>query len=189
MKKNQETLTYRRDRMTMQAIRIFPDPVLLKKAGSVQNIDGHTKEIVDCMVETMYGNNGIGLAAPQIGISLQILIAGFENEWQAFVNPKVLGGEGEAVLEEGCLSLPKILVPVKRKETIFIRAWDLNGKERYLEISGFPSRVLQHEIDHLSGILIINHISRLKRKLLANKLRKDQKRSRIKNEILKETIP
>ncbi len=175
--------------MTMQAIRIYPDPVLLKKAGLVQNIDGHIKEIVDCMVETMYGNNGIGLAAPQIGISLQILVVEFETAWQAFVNPKILGGGREAILEEGCLSLPKIVVPIKRKETVFIRAWNLNGKEVCLEVSGFPSRVLQHEIDHLWGILIINRISRLKRKLLTNKLMKDQKRSRIKSQISGGTIP
>lgn len=167
----------------MPTIRIYPDPVLLKKAGSVQNIDGNIKEIVDWMVAAMYGNNGIGLAAPQIGISLQILVTGFQDESQAFVNPKVLGGEGESILEEGCLSLPQILLPIKRKETIFIRARDLNGKERYLEVSGLPSRVLQHEIDHLNGILTIHHVSRLKRKLLTNKLVKDQRRFRIEKPV------
>jgi len=164
----------------MDAIRIYPDPVLVKRAGSVQNIDGQVKEIVDRMVEAMYANHGIGLAAPQIGIPLQIFVAGPENGWRGFINPEVLEGEGESILEEGCLSLPNLLVPVKRKETVFIRAWDLDGKEMNLEISGLPSRVVQHEIDHLNGILILIHISRLKRKLWTKKMMKDQKRSQKK---------
>ena len=86
------------------------------------------------------------------------------------INPKVIEGEGESVLEEGCLSLPNIEVPVKRKDKILIRTLDLDGKAVNLELIGFPGRVYQHEIDHLKGILIIHHISRLKRELLIKKM-------------------
>jgi peptide deformylase len=153
----------------MDEIRIYPNAILRKKAGPVPNIDGQVKEIVDRMVDAMYANQGIGLAAPQIGIPLQIFVAGDENECRGFINPEVLEGRGESILEEGCLSLPDLVVPVRRNEKTFIRAWDLDGKEMNLEVTGFPSRVYQHEIDHLYGKLIIDHISRLKRELWIKK--------------------
>jgi peptide deformylase len=165
----------------MDEIRIYPDPLLKKKAEPVQNIDGQVKEIVDRMVEAMCANRGIGLAAPQIGILSQIIVVGLENDRRALINPELVVGEGESILEEGCLSLPTLEVPVKRKERIFIRGRDLDGREMNLEVSGFPSRVYQHEIDHLQGILIIDHISRLKRNLLIRKMIKDQKRSQKKS--------
>ena len=148
----------------MDEIRIYPHPILMEKAEPVQNIDGQVKEIVDRMVEAMHANGGIGLAAPQIGISIQIIVVELGNDWRAFINPDFVAGRGESVLEEGCLSLPTLVVPIKRKENVFIRAWDLDEKEVKLEVSGFPSRVYQHEIDHLHGVLIIDHISQLKRK-------------------------
>jgi peptide deformylase len=173
----------------MDEIRVYPDPILMKEAEPVPNMDGQVKEIVDRMIQAMYANHGIGLAAPQIGIPLQIFVAGDENGWRGFINPEVLAGEGESTLEEGCLSLPDLVVPVKRKETVFIRAWNLDGKEMNLEVSGFPGRVYQHEIDHLSGILIIDYISRLKRRLSINKMMKDQKRSQFQNKKDREICP
>jgi peptide deformylase len=161
----------------MDEIRIYPDPILKKKAGLVQNIDGQVKEIVDRMVEAMYANRGIGLAAPQIGILSQIFVVGLEKDPFALINPELLEGAGESTMEEGCLSLPTLEVPVKRKETVFIRAWDLEEKEMNLEVSGFPGRVYQHEVEHLHGKLIIDHISRFKRKLWMKKMSKDQKGS------------
>lgn len=168
----------------MDEIRIYPDPLLMKKAVPLRDIDGKVREIVDRMVETMYGNRGIGLAAPQIGILSQIIVVGLEDRWTALINPELIEGEGESVLYEGCLSLPTIEVPVKRKEKVFIQARDLDGKKMNLEVSGFPSIVYQHEIDHLHGILIIDHISRLKRKLLIKKMVKDLKRAQKKSIIL-----
>jgi peptide deformylase len=168
----------------MDEIRIYPDPLLMKKAIPIQDIDGKVKEIIDRMVETMHANRGIGLAAPQIGVLSQIFVVSLENGWRALINPELVSGEGESILEEGCLSLPTLEISVKRKERVFIRAYDLDGKEMNLEVSGFPSRVYQHEIDHLHGILIIDHISRLKRKLLTRKMIKDQKRSEKKGPIL-----
>ena len=160
----------------MNEIRIYPDPILRKKATPVENIDGKVKEIVDRMAEVMYTHKGIGLAAPQIGIPNQIIVVDIGEGRTAFINPEIVEGDGESVMEEGCLSLPTIEVPVKRMERVLIQAWDLNGKELSLELSGFPGRVYQHEIDHLHGILIIHYISRLKRELLIKRMRKDLKR-------------
>jgi len=168
----------------MEEIRIYPDPILRKKATPIKNINGKVKEIVDRMVEVMHANKGIGLAAPQIGISSQIIVVGVGGKWRAFINPKIIEGEGESILEEGCLSLPTIEVPVKRKQQVLIRAWDVDGKEVSLELFGFPGRVYQHEIDHLNGILIIHHISRLKRELLIKRMIKDLKLPQKKGSIL-----
>ena len=168
----------------MDEIRIYPDPLLMKKAGKVQNIDGQVKEIVDRMREAMHSHRGIGLAAPQIGILSQIIIVGLGESCRAFINPELAEGEGESILEEACLSLPLLEVPVKRKEKVFIQARDLDGNEVNLEVSGFPSRVVQHEIDHLHGILIIDHITRLKRKLLIKKMINDLKRCQKAGQIL-----
>jgi peptide deformylase len=168
----------------MDSIRIYPNPILRKKAQFVENIDGKIKAIADRMAKVMYVNKGIGLAAPQIGILSRILIVDIGEGCKVLINPEIVEGEGESILEEGCLSLPTIEVPVKRMEKIVVRGRNLEGKEVNLELFGFPGRVYQHEIDHLNGILIIHHISRLKRELLVKKFLKDIKRSRGKESIL-----
>jgi peptide deformylase len=161
----------------MDEIRIYPDPILRKKALPVKNIDSQVKGIADRMAEAMYANKGIGLAAPQIGISHQIIVVDLGEGLNILINPEIIEGEGESILEEGCLSLPNIEVPVKRKDKVLIQAWSVKGKELSLELSDFPARVYQHEIDHLKGILIIHHISRLKRELLIKKMLKELKDS------------
>ena len=136
------------------------------------------------MAEIMLANKGIGLAAPQIGILSRILIGDIGEGCRVLINPEIVGGEGKSVMEEGCLSLPTIEVPVKRMEKVFVRGWNLEGKEVSLELFGFPGRVYQHEIDHLNGILIIHHISRLKRELLIKRMIKDLKLPQKKGSIL-----
>jgi peptide deformylase len=160
----------------MNEIRIYPDPILRKKAKPVENIDGRVKEIADRMAEVMYTNKGVGLAAPQIGIPNQIIVVDIGEGWRALINPEIVEGDGASLMEEGCLSLPTIEVLVKRMERVLVRAWDLDAKEMSLELSGFPGRVYQHEIDHLHGILIIHYLSRLKREILIKRMRKDLKR-------------
>lgn len=168
----------------MEYIRIFPDPVLRKKALPIKNINGKVKDIADRMEKVMYANRGIGLAAPQIGILKRILIVDIGYGKRVLINPEIVEGEGESVMEEGCLSLPNIEVPVKRMEKVFIHGWDLEGKEVNLELFGFPGRVYQHEIDHLNGILIINHISRLKREFLLKRMLKELERFKGKEPVL-----
>jgi peptide deformylase len=168
----------------MDKLLIYPDPILRKKAQSVENIDGRVQDIADRMAKVMYANKGIGLAAPQMGVLRQIIIVGHENTWKALINPEILEGEGDSLMEEGCLSLPTIEVPVKRMEKVFVKGWNLQGKEVNLELFGFSGRVYQHEIDHLNGILIIHHISRLKRELWVKKMLKDTKNSAGKGSVL-----
>jgi len=173
----------RRDRMPPEEgektarIRVYPDPVLIRKAMPVRNIDGKTKAVVDRMSELMYANKGIGLAAPQVGISSRILIVDVGQGLRAFINPEILEAEGEVVLEEGCLSLPGIEVPVKRKQKVLVRGRDMDGKEVNEEVFDFQARVYQHEIDHLNGTLIVHYLSSLKRGLLIKKMRKELERS------------
>jgi peptide deformylase len=168
----------------MENIRIYPDPILRKKAQSVENIDADVKDIADCMAQVMRANKGIGLAAPQIGILSRILIVDIGEGCNVLINPEIIEGEGESVLEEGCLSLPNIEVVVKRKQKVLVRGWDVNEKEVNWEVSDLLGRVYQHEIDHLNGILIIHHLSRLKRELLIKKMLKDMRRSPGKGSIL-----
>jgi peptide deformylase len=168
----------------MDKLLIYPDPTLRKKAQSVENIDGKIKDIADRMAEVMHAHKGIGLAAPQIGVLSQIIVADTGVGLNALINPEIIEGEAESIMEEGCLSLPTIQVPVKRMERVLVRAWDLNGKEVSVELFGFPARVYQHEIDHLHGTLIIHHISRLKRELLVKRMIKDLKHSREKGSVL-----
>jgi peptide deformylase len=168
----------------MENIRIYPDPILRKKAQSVENINGKVKDIADRMAEVMHANKGIGLAAPQIGILSRILIVDIGEGCNVLINPEIIEGEGESVLEEGCLSLPNIEVVVKRKQKVLVRGWDVNEKEVNWEVSDLLGRVYQHEIDHLNGILIIHHLSRLKRDLLIKKMLKDMRRSPGKGSIL-----
>jgi peptide deformylase len=136
------------------------------------------------MAKVMYANKGIGLAAPQIGILSRVLIVDVGEGSRVLINPEIVEGEGETVMEEGCLSLPTIELPVKRMEKVFIRGWNLESKEVNLELFSFPGRVYQHEIDHLNGILIIHHISRLKRELLIKRMIKDLKLPQKKGSIL-----
>src|SRR4030042_7189762 len=150
----------------MDEIRIYPDPILRKKALPIKNIGVQVKEVADRMAEAMYANKGIGLAAPQIGIPSQIIAVDLGEGLNILINPEIIEGGGESVLEEGGLSLPTIEVPVKRMDKVLIQAWNVKGKELSLELSDFAARVYQHEIDHLHGILIINYLSRLKRELL-----------------------
>jgi peptide deformylase len=168
----------------MNEIRIYPDPILRKKALPIRNIDGKVKEVADRMAEVMYTNKGIGLAAPQVGIPNQIIVVDIGEGRKVLINPEIVEEDGESVMEEGCLSLPTIEVPVKRMERVLVRAWDLDGKEMSLELSRFPARVYQHEIDHLHGILIIHYISRLKRELLIKRMRKDLRRLKEEGSIL-----
>jgi peptide deformylase len=168
----------------MDSIRIYPDPILRKKAQTIEKIDGKVKDIADRMAKVMYANKGIGLAAPQIGILSRILIVDLGEGRRVLINPEIVEGEGESLMEEGCLSLPTIEVPIKRMEKVFVKGRDLEGKEVSLELFGFPGRVYQHEIDHLDGILIIHHISRLKRELLIKRMIKALKPPQKKGSIL-----
>jgi peptide deformylase len=158
----------------------YPDPVLAKKGDAVTEFDSALKTLVDEMFESMYAAQGIGLAAPQIAISKRITVIDVsfgknEEEKIALINPEILHMEGKQVEEEGCLSLPDIREKVQRAERVRVKAQNVSGEWFEVEGDELLARALQHEIDHLDGILFIDRVSRLKRELILRKIRKMQK--------------
>ena len=159
----------------------FGDPVLEKKAETVKEFDTpELYKLIEDMFETMYASKGVGLAAPQIGISRRISvidISGGEGPPQKLVliNPEIVRSEGKQVTEEGCLSVPGFREPVRRGAKVRVRAQNIKGE--FFEVTGedLLARAFQHEIDHLNGRLYLSHLSPLKRDLVRRKIRRLQK--------------
>ncbi|MEE9120891.1 MAG: peptide deformylase [Syntrophobacteria bacterium] len=167
--------------MTVLEICTYPEKVLLQQSEPIADIDEEIVKLADHMAETMYSAPGIGLAANQVGVAKQLLVVDIaprrpESELIVLANPEIIAVEGEVTIEEGCLSVPDCQAEVKRHEKVKVRGLDLKGKEVEIEAEGLLAVVLQHEIDHLNGILFIEHISRLKRDLFKRKLRKKKAR-------------
>lgn len=168
--------------MSIKEILTFPHPVLITKAKPVVDVDRNMWGLIDSMAETMYSAPGLGLAAPQIGQSLQIIVVDVEWRWNEgkfnlipLVNPRITYKEGERIEEEGCLSVPGITAPVKRAERIKVEGLDRDGKKAVIKAEGTLATALQHEIDHLDGILFIDRLSRVKRELYRKRLIKQAK--------------
>lgn len=158
----------------------FPDPILQQPAEPVTVFDVELRKLVDDMFTSMYDAQGIGLAAPQIGISkrLTVIDLSFQKKPEdkiVLINPEVVEIKGKQVEEEGCLSLPEIRDRVVRAAEVKVRAQDAEGKPIEVEGTELLARAIQHEIDHLDGILFIFRLSRLKRDLQLRKIRKLQK--------------
>lgn len=155
----------------MYEIRLIGDSILRKKTEKVKKFDDSLQKVIKNMIDTMHIEDGIGLAAPQIGLNKSILVIDIssldENEEPlAFINPEIISREGESVQEEGCLSIPNVREEVSRPEEITLKFQNVEGKKFVEKFSGWKSRVLQHEIDHLNGILFVDRISPIKQKLL-----------------------
>lgn len=165
-------------------IRALGDPILKKVAKDVPKDYEGLQDLIDNMFETMYNANGVGLAGPQVGVSLKIFIADTnvsskkEEEEEpglkeAFINREIVELVGDDVdFEEGCLSIPSIAEDVVRPEGVVIRYFDRHFKEKEIEVDGLLARVIQHEFDHLEGILFTDHLSPIKRRFLKSKLEK-----------------
>ena len=163
--------------MTIFHICTYPEKVLSQPAEPITSIDEDVIKLADHMAETMYNAPGIGLAANQVGVAKRLLVAdiaprGPESELIVLANPEIVAAEGEVIIEEGCLSVPEYQAEVKRYEKITVRGLDLNGEQVEIEAEGLLAVVLQHEIDHLNGILFIDRLSKLKRDLVKRRLRK-----------------
>lgn len=158
-------------------IRMYGDPVLHERALPIEAITEEDHQIAKKMLATMYSNPiGIGLAATQVGILRRLIVIDIDrdnpdNAPIVLINPEILEQEGESVIEEGCLSIPELKAEVKRPEKIIVSARTLDDEEIIIEDESLLARVLQHEIDHLNGILFIDHLSRKKQKRLKAKLR------------------
>ncbi len=158
----------------------YPESVLLKKAEPVTEFNADLKKLADDMFESMYVAEGIGLAAPQIGISKRMYVVDLSvgknpEERLVLINPEIIEKEGKQTEEEGCLSLPDIRDKVSRHYRVRMRAQDVDGTWFEVEGEELLSRAFQHELDHLDGILFIDRLSRLKRDLILRRIRKLQK--------------
>jgi peptide deformylase len=159
--------------MAILEIKEYGEPILRGKALPVKEIDPEILNLIKDMAETMYTDSGVGLAAPQVGVSKRIIIIDGEEEGlMVLINPILVKSEGELVEEEGCLSIPDIYSQVKRASKVTVRALNENGDPIEMTKEGLAARALQHEIDHLDGILFIDRIGRTERQILLNKLKK-----------------
>lgn len=165
--------------MTLPIVK-YPDPVLQRPAQPVTEFNAELHKLIDDMFESMYAAQGIGLAAPQVGVSrrLTVIDLSFQKKPEdklVLINPEIIEREGRQFEEEGCLSLPEIRDKVSRAARVKVRAQDRDGKWFEVEGTELLSRCIQHEIDHLDGILFIFRISLLKRDLALRKIRKLQR--------------
>jgi len=163
--------------MTRRKIATYPDPVLRKKCDTVTEFDQDLALLIEDMKETMYKGVGIGLAAPQISVSKRVIVVDTSEEGNnpiALINPEIIGESGEIRSEEGCLSIPGFRDSVKRSAKIRISAQDEHGKEFEMEAEELLSCCLQHEIDHLDGILFIDHLSRIKKEMFKRWLKRQE---------------
>ncbi|MBB4275253.1 peptide deformylase [Rhizobium mongolense] len=167
--------------MTIKPLIILPDPILRQVSKPIERVDADLKRLADDMLETMYDAPGIGLAAIQVGVPRRILVIdvsreGEEKQPQVFINPKIVKSSDErSVYEEGCLSIPDYYAEVERPATVSVEYLDRDGKEQTVEADGLLATCLQHEIDHLNGVLFIDYISRLKREMVIKKFTKAAK--------------
>jgi len=157
--------------MSKLTIVTYPDPVLRGKCAPVENVDAQVVELLQGMSRLMVAYQGIGLAAPQVGVPRRVITVNIEGNLISLVNPVILKRQGRANMEEACLSCPGIAVNVERNEKVLARGLNLDGKEVTVEAEGLLARVLQHEIDHLNGILILDKLPWLERVMAKRKLR------------------
>lgn len=146
--------------MAIRALcHLFNDPVLRQKAKRVPNIDSSIQQLIDDMVETMRQANGVGLAAPQVGVPLRVVVLQMPGEEPiAIINPEIVKRAGEREVTEGCLSLPGYAGEIKRSVSVTVKGRDRQGKTIRIKATGLMAQTLEHELDHLNGILYIDHI-------------------------------
>jgi peptide deformylase len=168
--------------MALREIVVYPDGRLQTRSEPVAEVNDQIRKLIDDMAETMYAAPGIGLAANQVGTNQRIIVVDVEYSDAepnliALINPEIVESEGEITWEEGCLSFPEIHEEIRRAQCLKVKALDRNGESFEIEADGLLAVALQHEIDHLDGILLIDHVSFLKRRMIRRQLVK-YKRSR-----------
>jgi peptide deformylase len=169
--------------MAVRPIVQFPDPVLKKVARPVKTITDEIRALIRDMADTMYDAPGIGLAAPQVAVSLRVIVV--DVEWRdkdrhprAYINPEIVDASGKIKFEEGCLSVPDYGAEVERASRVVVRALDEDGKPVEIEAEGLHAVCFQHEVDHLNGMLFIDRLSALKRGLYVKRRKKELARER-----------
>ena len=165
--------------MALRTILEYPDPRLREVAKPVAEVNDEVCALVEDMAETMYAAPGVGLAANQIGVNLRVFVIDIAaedepSELLVFINPEITATEGQQTWNEGCLSFPDVSEEIKRAEFITVRALDQNGKAFELEADGLLAVAVQHENDHLNGVLMIDKLNAVKRRLMGRKLARRQ---------------
>ena len=166
--------------MSVLSILEFPDPRLRTRAAPVTAFDAKLKQFVADMFETMYASNGVGLAATQVNVHKQVLVADMSDERNqplALINARIIEKDGAQVYQEGCLSFPGLYADVTRALKVKVKAQDVTGKETIVEAEGPLAVCIQHEMDHLEGKVFVDYLSPLKRNLLLKRLEKQRKQA------------
>lgn len=166
--------------MALRPILKYPDPRLKQRAEPVAVVDDDIRQLVDDMAETMYDAPGVGLAANQIGVMKRVFVIDIASEdepsdLKVFINPEILETSGTLTWEEGCLSFPGVMEEIRRAEHVKVRALDRDGKPFELEAEGLLAVAIQHENDHLNGVVMLDKLNAVKRKLLGRKLAQQQR--------------
>jgi peptide deformylase len=161
--------------MAVLTVRRYGDPVLRRRAVPVEQVTPDIRRLADDMIDTMYDEIGIGLAAPQIGASIRLMVVGDEEGRgaQVLMNPAITAQGGSVTAEEGCLSLPGVFAQVTRSEWVTLEAQDLEGRPVALTARGLRARVFQHEIDHLDGVLFIDRLEPVVRDRIKRRIKKE----------------
>jgi len=167
--------------MAILEILKYPHPVLRKRSEAVSQINKEVEKLIEDMRETMYEAGGIGLAACQVGVPQRVIVLDVspmdpQHSFFALINPEIISEEGEIDHEEGCLSVPDCLETVKRKEKVCVRGVSPEGMRMEIKGEGILAIAIQHEMDHINGILILDRLSRLKREIYRNKLKKEKRK-------------
>lgn len=169
--------------MAFLKVRTAPDQILAQVANSIDMVDASVRKLMDDMLDTMYQDNGVGLAAPQIGISKRIVVIDLQSDddqerpkgfYPLYIaNPEIVEASEETIVaNEACLSVPELQVPVSRPKEITVKYLDYNNKEQVLSAGGWLARAIQHEIDHLDGIILLDYLSKLKKDVAVRRLKK-----------------
>jgi peptide deformylase len=162
----------------MLKIVAYPEPVLREKALPIEIVDDDLRRLSDEMFDAMYGDDGVGLAAPQIGVSKRLIVIDVDGDAVAMINPEIVESSLEkATQEEGCLSVPGIRLDITRPAAVRVKGMGIDEKVLDYRAEGLLARAFQHEIDHLNGVLIIDHASSVQKILFKNKLRKLEKQN------------
>ncbi|HEY4648068.1 MAG TPA: peptide deformylase [Gemmatimonadales bacterium] len=161
--------------MSLLRLHLLGSPVLRQHSVEVKVVDDGVRRLVDDMLETMDAAKGIGLAANQVGVARRVAVVDVDGDRFAMIDPHIVESEGRSTAEEGCLSIPEVYADVTRPDRVVIEALDLEGNLYRKEASGLKARAIQHEIDHLDGILFLDHLSLMKRQMLMAKWRREHK--------------
>lgn len=161
--------------MALLDIHLLGSPPLRQRCAEITEVDDDLRRFIDDLFETMDAAEGVGLAANQVGVTRRVAVVGVEDDRFAMINPVISSAEGKVRAEEGCLSLPGIYGEVTRPERIVLEALDRDGKPFRREIEGYVARAVQHEVDHLDGVMFLDHLSLLKREMLLRRWKKENR--------------